>query len=420
MRSRAIVALCTGLVLVFAASAFGCGDTNKCGGIHYPAITPEQAAAHDAEESDATYLPLWQVLRATDARVAPRGSPAVTDADRTHAVNGAIAREMVIGVWDGGPDAFAASYRQSLLALVDKAPPIARNDTMWALRLELARARLESNLPWGASRLIEAQVASFTLAATEKIAAERDSLLAKHLREITASLQTDEFDALAAHELDDWLDPLEKLLAGYTQTEAALAELRVGLTRFDTRPTLARAADLQLSLSAMLQAHTRGATVDFRLLETKLREALAAIKIELGASIPSAFANDEIVRLATPLFVQQPGVARVLPASASPATSPERQEPRAAVEARATGDAKMRLAGTLALRLFVEQGLVAIQLVVDRKSHKSIQFQDRWTRHAAARPAECIVAAIEAALAFGKPRIPGDFEEFAIYPRSHH
>ena len=93
---------------------------------------------------------------------------------------------------------------------------------------------------------------------------------------------------------------------------------------------------------------------------------------------------------------------------------------RLVAQLRTHEDAKMKHAGTNALRLFVERGLAASQLLRDRRSHKTIQLADRFTRRAAARPAECIVAAIEAALALGKARTPGDFESYAIHPRTHH
>jgi hypothetical protein len=138
-------------------------------------------------------------------------------------------------------DVFSFDARQTKLdAIARRAaapPPDALVEAKEALLLsrmiseERARVDEERQLPRSGSELIRAIVATWSVPSTPTEAKERDSWLSARLDDLSTSIEREPLRAVEGTELDDALDPLERLAdsSGLATTPRALARLRVAL-----------------------------------------------------------------------------------------------------------------------------------------------------------------------------------------------
>lgn len=138
-------------------------------------------------------------------------------------------------------DVFSFDARQTRLnTIAGRAatpPPDALGEAKETLLLsrliaeERARVDEERQLPRSGSELIRAILATWSLPSSMTEAKERDAWLSARLDDLSTSIERAPLRAVERTELDDALDPVERLadLSGFATTAGALARLRVAL-----------------------------------------------------------------------------------------------------------------------------------------------------------------------------------------------
>jgi hypothetical protein len=214
---------------------------------------PDAQVAKGNEPPPAEPFAAWEHARlvelaSADPRLESRTRVALGEADSQRPVLGAILREdpglRVVG---GRADVFSFDSRaRELDRIAAEVRERTRADaphaeaTRDAEELELlarfvaeerARVDEERALPGSASALVRGVVATWSAPGTLDALHERDAWLAARLDEILASMSAASLRAVEVTELEDALDPLERLAepAGFPKAEAALARLRVAL-----------------------------------------------------------------------------------------------------------------------------------------------------------------------------------------------
>jgi hypothetical protein len=268
------------LVASLAGAAFavaGCADTLP------PAAAPRPAAA-PTEDRRATSVAVDENVRHALERIAvvdprfARRLPTRPSEDelRAGAVKALAEGDPDVSVRDGALDFFSFTARARALdeaqktALGSPEPttdtrvegaPLARPrlERELALRVvaeETARLEEERSLPRGASGLVRGIVETWVPPGSTRDAADRDAWLAKRLGQIRDSLGHASLPRDALLELDDSLDPIERIAVPeeLPSSARAVAELRI---RVGETPASARGSDdaRQRRFEAGVSAH---------------------------------------------------------------------------------------------------------------------------------------------------------------------
>ncbi len=191
-----------------------------------------------ARDEDA----LLRELSAIDVRLARRTGIAASEADVRKNVMGAIlAEDSTLHVADQGTldlfsfEARARGLDAASLRVRSWTYPLAKDGELerrLLVRLvdeEKARVTEEKALPRSASELVRGIVACWAAPESPQAAKERDRWLTGRLDDVRATLKDGALTKFEGNELDDSLDTLEHLAAGYTSSAAAIARLRVAL-----------------------------------------------------------------------------------------------------------------------------------------------------------------------------------------------
>jgi hypothetical protein len=275
-----------------------------CGGAPArPASTPapatdgaaaEAAKQHAFDEGEARAL---DELAASDPRFAARTGTAAGDAARSAAVNAHFAEDPDAMVHEGSLDLFSFAARARGLDRAESiakrlAPPQASYGEGQRLThlLDEERARLaeERDLPRGASELVRGMVDTWGPPATPEVATKRDAWAAQRLDELRASLGGSKLPYTELVELDDALDPLERLASPgeYPATAGALARFRVALGTIAPPPRPSR-EEAWAHLERGLRTHL-GVTGDAKAVRARLENAAAALRKRIDAQMTRA------------------------------------------------------------------------------------------------------------------------------------
>lgn len=263
-------------------------------------------------------------------------------------------------------------------------PALERELVLRMLDSERARAKDESSLPRGATDLVRGIVATWSPASSEV----RDAWLAKRLEAVRASLGGRATSRAELDELEDALDPLEGLLdANYTQSRAAIAQLRVAIGA--TSPgAIASWADVWPAVAREVGGATPAEVV------ARLDAAEKALRE--GAMPPEAtLARVEKLVTPRPRPCRLDGAGSIVRALGAP---PERDLACDLVRVAAQGDPEVRAI----LHAVVAAGLEAIALhggpvPAPPSSRGTLHGKLVLERHEASRPVDVIVAALAAA-----------------------
>lgn len=274
-----------GLALALGGTFVGCAGAR--GGAPR---APGTETARNAERFAQDERQLFDALAAIDARLALRTGTVARDADVHKNVVGAIlAEDANTTVSDEGAlDVFSFEARQRGL---DEA---ARRIGRWTYPLEprvdldrqllgrlveeeRARVTEERSLPRSASELVRGIVKAWVPPRDEEALRGRDAWMTRRLGDVLASLKDGALTKFEANELDDSLDALERLTAGFPQTGGALARLRLALDQIQPAHDPVRDGD---RVRRVAHAHL-GLSIDRTTFETMeqsertLREAIA-------------------------------------------------------------------------------------------------------------------------------------------------
>ncbi len=232
---------------------------------------------------------LLRALSAVDARLAHRMGTNPSEAELSRATMSAVmAGDSSIVVHEGALDVFSFESRARGLEAASKSAeawtyPLAgeakleRDLVKRLIAEEKARLSEEKRLPTSASELVRALVLTWSAAATPAALKEKDGWLAQRMDDVHASLKNDALTTLELNELDDALDPLERLTVGYTGTAAALARLRIALA--EVHPAASPVATWDEVQSAAL-AHL-GMRIDLVSLRSDLERLRADFSVEI-------------------------------------------------------------------------------------------------------------------------------------------
>ena len=325
-------------------------------------------------------------VAATDPRFAMRlggrgggrkgadGTPAASDeALRRAAVAALLAEDADAMVHDGALDLFSFAARSrgldtaARIAREARAPgELAKTERPLLERLvaeERARLAEERDLPRSASELVRGMIDTWGPAETLEAMKERDGWAARRLDQVRASLSSATLPRVELIELDDALDPLERLASPseYAATAGALARLRVALG--NVTPAEGRDASwprVEAQLRAHLGVGAKAPELRARLeaARSMLRAAIAAHQKRIG------HANDHAVLNAAEGLAFVPGRCAASP-SESPVRAlvppPERAAICGALRSLAEADADdARVAALAAMDLEVTTALWAL------------------------------------------------------------
>ena len=350
-------------------------------------VQPPDLAADDGSFARDERRALDEVA-ATDPRFAMRlggragrergadDRPAASDeALRRAAVAALLAEDADAMVHDGALDFFSFAARSrgldtaARIAREARAPAaLAKTERPLLLRLvaeERARLAEERDLPRSASELVRGMVDTWGPAETLEAMKERDGWAARRLDQVRASLSSATLPRVELIELDDALDPLERLASPseYAGTAGALARLRVALG--NVTPAQGRDASWP-RVEGQLRAHLGiGATAPE--LRARLEAARSMLRGAIAAHLKRAgHADDHAVLNAAEALAFAPGRCAAS-ASESPVRAlvppPERAAICGALRSVEGADADdARLAALAAMDLEVTTALWALDV----------------------------------------------------------
>jgi hypothetical protein len=267
-----------------------------------PALDATRGAAAEKDEpsriatlhTDEEHV--LELLAATDPRFAARVGGAKEGRLYSAAVKALAAGDTDAAIEDGALDFFSFNARTRSLdeadAIVAHAPTVER-DADAKLERELLvrlvaeeRARLDEErvLPRGASALVRGLVETWGAPESRKAAQARDARISRRLDEVRASLEGQSVSRVTLAELDDALDPLERIATpgDYATTAQALARLRVALGDATSRAEEDDASWPRLQLA--LRAHL-GLAAGADELRTKLERGERSLRAEASSRI---------------------------------------------------------------------------------------------------------------------------------------
>ncbi len=282
---HALPALLT-LALPLLPTLVGCGSRDR------PADVPVSRADASAnvERLASDESALLDDLATTDVRLARRfdRKPAESELEK-RAVKSILAEDPEMMVVDGALDLFSFRARSRALDAAEAKvaewryplegePALERDLVKRLLREEKARLDDEKTLPRAASELVRGVLATWTVPAAQEARDSRDAWLSRRLDDIAASLEEGPLTRLEKEELDDTLDALEHLAAGFEKANASLAKLRLAIDKVHAAP--AADASHWRTVRAAASLHV-GFEVEPKALQRMLEEALATLKVEI-------------------------------------------------------------------------------------------------------------------------------------------
>jgi hypothetical protein len=368
-----------------------------------PRVDPaKERARFEEEETRALRL-----LAAADRRIALRAGITPTDDEKHKTGMGAILSEDPTTVLlDGTPDPMSFEARKRALDSAEKtvSPGSEPRDERLLFKRFIAEERMrlarERRLPQSASDVVRAIVETWTPPPTMDAAGGRDQWLAQRLDDIRASLSNATLTTDERDELEDALDPLEKLANGLNGSMKSLTELRLALGRVQTAPS--HAPD-EKELFAEIQAY-----LGWEQGKTALVAALEQLEKELRAEVEPSLTSldaksrrdlgERVAALLTSTACDRREVSGSMLRSMRP--PPERAGAcAAAAELCAAGDVKRALAPLVALHEWTVLALWAIRgaplgarFVSDVEPDKKSDL----TRMAFVRPVVAVGAALYA------------------------
>jgi hypothetical protein len=393
------------------------------------AETPTRSAVGAPERAEG--FAAWEQerlveLATVDPRLSLRMHIEPSEADSQKSVLGAIlAEDKGLRVLGRRADLFSFDGRARELDLIAArvaSPPRSEEDAKEAELLsrmvaeERARVDEERRLPSSGSALVRGVIATWVSPVSMAELKERDQWLAARLDEVIASVPAAPLRAVEVTELEDALDPLERLAepSGFPRAQAALARLRVTLGAVHARSGSGMGwAALHERLAVHLGMTEAEPVLRAELVETEVRLREEA-KAEL-ASLPEPDARDALRRAEAAVLTEgacdaETGASRVrlfLP-------PPERAVVCASLHAiaRAQRDAEA-VSLLIAMHDAVAIATWALAIHLDHVDPDAApagryllgevapEAMGRLVRFAAARPVACIAAARMAALLGG-------------------
>ncbi len=268
-----------------------------CAGTPRAARAP---AAPSAGVVDGAAFIAWEArwladLGATDPRLAMR-LPAKPGAEALEkvAVEAVVQGDRDIGVLGGAIDPFSftartrrlRALREELDRLPDDGVPASRDERVLLTRLldgEDLRVASEDTTPEAASELVRAIVATWGHPASPREVDEREHEVLHGLADVLTNVMAGKLQGPRATELEDALDPLERLAPpeGYPETTRLITWLRVELGRRHPQvpagPTLA-------PLATRLDVYL-GVRPDARALRARLEVEEATLRVDAKARL---------------------------------------------------------------------------------------------------------------------------------------
>jgi hypothetical protein len=278
-------------------------------------------------------------LGATDGRLALRlPVPPAREVIERAAGQAVVRGDEDVGIIGGAIDLFSFKTREVRLAALRlalaKAPEdgsaASRADKVLLARLldsEDQRLNDERTKPELASDLVRGMVATWVSPATEADLNARDALVVRGLLHVTADIMMGQEQSLRINELEDAMDPLERLtVTGYPRAAKAFADARIALGQ-SHRPMMhgSKGPSLELGLAAHLGQVGGVSAVLPELAAEEVflrREASAALgklgsdaktgALETAASLVEADTPADIPKDATPARSLRPPPERAL------------------------------------------------------------------------------------------------------------
>jgi hypothetical protein len=265
-----------------------------CAGEGAGGVAPVAPAAGGGDL--AASLGVWEAswleeLGATDPRLAQRLKVKPTSGAVERAAATAVVRgEGNVGVVDGAIDLFSFDERARRLGVLrlelsrmpDDGSPRARQEKLLLTRLldaEDLRVKLERDGPDSASERVRAMVAVWGRPSSPREVAARESMVERGLVDVVPAVQQGELRRARALELEDALDPLERLAVpeGYPRATQAITLLRVELGR--QHPAPAPSTTTTPALVTLLEAYV-GLLGPLDLLAAHLDDEEATLRLE--------------------------------------------------------------------------------------------------------------------------------------------
>ena len=253
----------------------GCASAPAAPPLAPPMVDTSAANAERLHRDEAA---LFRALSTIDPRLALRmgTNPSEAELSKT-AMSAVIAGDPSLVLHEGALDVFSFEARARGLDAAAKSADgwtyplsgdakLERDLVKRFIAEEKARLSEEKKLPASASELVRGLVVTWSAAPTPEALKGKDRWLTRRVDDVHESLKDDALTTLELNELDDALDPLERLTVGYSETAAALARLRIALSQLHPAPTsLSTWSDVQNAAAAHL-----GAKIERDVLRTDL------------------------------------------------------------------------------------------------------------------------------------------------------
>ncbi len=270
---------------VLGVALAGCAAAAPAAKVASPVADTSAANAERLQRDEAALL---LALSTIDPRLALRfgTNPSEADLSKT-AMSAVIAGDTSLVVHEGALDVFSFESRARGLEAAAKTADgwtyplsgdasLERDLLKRLISEEKARLSTEKKLPASASELVRGLVATWSEAATPEALKGKDGWLMRRVDDVRESLKSDVLTTIELNELDDALDPLERLTVGYSDTAAALARLRIALSQLHpATSSLTTWSDVQNAVVAHLGVKLELAA---------LRKDLERVRLELRAA----------------------------------------------------------------------------------------------------------------------------------------
>ena len=304
-----------GLTLALATAALG-----GCASAAVVPRTEPAVAAAEVRDADAQKRALDEEERsalewvaAADPRFAKRLATPPSEAKlRTAAVKALAEGDADVSIRDGNLDFFSFQARGRAIAEAAKTidgsrepPPDSPSADSSAPRPHLERelverivaeerARLEEerSLPGGASALVRGIVETWSPPSSPDAAKERDEWLGHRIDVIQSSLAGSKLPRGALFELDDALDPLERIAASGELPSSAKAIARLRVSLGDTAPASGGGGDYENSRRERMEERVR-AHLGLLLSGTEIRARLERAEAALRAMAKEALGHGD-------------------------------------------------------------------------------------------------------------------------------
>ena len=298
----AFAAIAAGALGCGAAAATGSGAAATGNGATHAPDPAETAARVKAFDADETRV--LDEIAASDPRFALRAGTLPSDASvRRSAVNALLEEDPDAMVHEGSLDFFSFAARtrgldraQSIVSAMSASAlpePANLERTLLARTLVEERARLddERDLPRGASDLVRGIIDTWGPPESLDAVKARDTWVARRLDAVRASLAKSALPRVELIELDDALDPLERLASpsDFPGAAGALANLRVALG--NVKPPPSREPDFA-RLDRGVRAHLGYALTPAEM-RARLERAAAALRTRIDARMTRAQRADD-------------------------------------------------------------------------------------------------------------------------------